>query len=656
MSGEAVSYVRIAASDAARRAGRPSIEPAHLVIGLCELSELADTGSGADSEVLAAIRPVARELRLTFATARIDPTALRRRIRRRLGIRSDPTGQEAVLPRSPASRIAFERAADLAGPEHEFTALDLLRALLEEPVPQWAEPAAELGVDDLLAACFAPGALQPDDDRPSVSLEVVDGPVAGRRICTADPARWLAGRGDGCQLVVPDRANSQVSRHHALFEVVPPWVRVQDLGSTNGTAVNDEPLAPSGDVPVHRDLVDGDLLRLADTTLRVGVHGSQACVGCGTVLVLADAQPPGPTQRCPPCRAREHRPSTAWKVPTKHLRRCLVCDEVVVPDEPLAPEPELCRSCREEPDRIVEQIARRVDRGEELPRLFSGYTLRRYLGRGGMGAVYLARDEQSDDDVAIKLLLPTVPTTNEPFVAFLREAESGASLDHRHVVRQREHAPWYGVFYIVTDYCDGGDLEKLIRDAGGRLPVRRSVVITRQLLQALDHAHRAPVRSVSADGSVGQAVGLVHRDISPGNVLFAGGVLKVADFGLSKAYAIAGRSEMTEPGDFAGKHGFMPRRQVSQYRDSGPEVDVWAAMACLYFMLTGSYPRDFDGELNEWKVVLERTAIPVRHRERSIPQALAGVIDRALAEEPRMSFTTAGELVAELDRLLVDLR
>jgi serine/threonine-protein kinase len=121
-------------------------------------------------------------------------------------------------------------------------------------------------------------------------------------------------------------------------------------------------------------------------------------------------------------------------------------------------------------------------------------------------------------------------------------------------------------------------------------------------------------------------------------------VAKISDYGLGKAFDTAGLSGHTRTGATAGKPWFMPRQQVINFKYAGAEVDVWAAAACLYNMLTGATPRDFPSGKDVWQAVLELEPVPIRRRDSSIPLRLAEVIDKALIDRPAILFKTAAEL------------
>jgi serine/threonine protein kinase len=266
----------------------------------------------------------------------------------------------------------------------------------------------------------------------------------------------------------------------------------------------------------------------------------------------------------------------------------------------------------------------------------AGYALIKELGRGGMGAVYLARGAGSNEQVALKLMLPKVATSDSARARFLREISITRTLRHPNIVSLYEAGSTEGSFYFTSEYCAGGSMDGLLK--GGGLPRREAVDIIVQALAGLAHAH-------------GQ--GVVHRDLSPHNILLqpgegAGGggsglVAKVSDFGLAKSFDQAGFSGLTRTGSTAGKPWYVPRQQVINFKDASPSGDVWAMAACLYEALTGSSPRSFPPGKDPWQVVLQQPAVPVRDRDPSVPKELADVIDTALRERPAIGFQTAAE-------------
>jgi serine/threonine protein kinase len=210
-----------------------------------------------------------------------------------------------------------------------------------------------------------------------------------------------------------------------------------------------------------------------------------------------------------------------------------------------------------------------------------------------------------------------------------------------------------GTFFFTLEYCDSGSVEHLRKERGGTLPIDEACAIIFQALTGLEYTHQAEIPQVRlADGSYGPGRGLVHRDLKPQNLLLSGSGssrrVKISDYGLSKAFDLAGLSGLTRSDMPVGTPAFVPRQQVVNFKYAKPEVDIWALAATLSYLLTGAAPRDFDGRY-PWLVVLETSAKPIRKRNPQIPARLAHVIDQALVDKPQIHFKTATEFRRALE-------
>ncbi|ORT53650.1 hypothetical protein BKD26_37880 [Streptomyces sp. CB03238] len=504
------------------------------------------------------------------------------------------------------------------------------------------------------------GGEQLGDRSARVSFTVLQGPLQGRTFEFPERTTCVVGRADDCTLQFPeDEEYSGLSRHHCLLDINPPDVRVRDLGSFNGTYVNGDkigrqdarrPLQGAEPIPSsERELTDGDEIRLGGVRLRVGIRVPVRCATCGRTPEAeeegaADAAGHRDAYRCHLCRTTEP-PSTVGALPQQHPERtCAACGGRLGAERTLQPlAEEFCAACKGDPERVMQRLLQVAEDGTKNLYLFGGYTIQRRLGQGGMGAVYLARDHQTDELCALKVMLPQAAGSETAKARFLREMSTVEMLRHPHLVRLHDHGCWNGIFFFVMDYCDGGDVAGLVHRRGGRLPDYQALGITLQVLDGLEHAHQADARVYDAEGRPLAVRGLVHRDLSPRNIFLHGGMAKVGDFGLAKAFDAAGLSGLTRTGTSAGSPSYVSRQQVLQFKRARPEVDVWAAAACLYYMLTGSAPRDFPPHVDRWRVVLDSPALPIRHRNPEIPERLAKVIDHALTEHPRIGFSTAAE-------------
>ncbi|MFI5720296.1 protein kinase [Nocardia sp. NPDC051750] len=440
-----------------------------------------------------------------------------------------------------------------------------------------------------------------------VTLTVRRGRLAPAVYEFHERASCIVGRATGCSPQLPnDEHHRTVSRHHCLLDINPPQARIRDFGSLNGTFVNGEKI---GQRLPHQSPAEGAALPLPEHDLR---DGDEICLG-DTVFAVHIQLPP------------DH--------PTESVVLCAQCHHQLdlLPDR--AASAQLCPECAARGG-LARNPVDLAGIGHRDLEAISGYFLLRELGSGGMGAVYLAENNETGRQVALKVLLPQASANPDARARFLREADLCATLRHRNIVSIHDTGFADGVFYFTTEYCPGGSLDKLLLRRGGTLATPDALRLICHALQGLAHAHHR---------------GLVHRDLSPHNLLLSGTdaapLAKIGDFGLAKAFDQAGLGGLTRTGTIAGKPGHIPRQQVLDFRGATPAVDLWAITSCLYLALTGSYPREFPPGKDPWLMILETDPVPIRRRAPHIPPALADVIDRALAEGTTPSpYSTAQHL------------
>jgi serine/threonine protein kinase len=257
------------------------------------------------------------------------------------------------------------------------------------------------------------------------------------------------------------------------------------------------------------------------------------------------------------------------------------------------------------------------------------YELGPLLGKGGMGAVYRARRRSDGGDVAVKLLLPRLGAGPDARAHLLREAEVMRRLRHPNIVALLDSGEDGQGFFWAMEYCPRGSVQARVR-LEGPLPLEVAGPLALQATEGLAFAH---------------AAGFVHRDIKPDNLLLGPDeAAKLADFGLAKSFEQAGLSGMTATGASAGTLSFMPREQITSFRQLRPASDVWSMGATLYYMLTRQYTRDFSGRKDPLAVVLAGRIVPLRRRAPHLPAAVAAVVDRAIADDPDRRYPSAVEL------------
>jgi eukaryotic-like serine/threonine-protein kinase len=239
--------------------------------------------------------------------------------------------------------------------------------------------------------------------------------------------------------------------------------------------------------------------------------------------------------------------------------------------------------------------------------------------------------------IVVKTMLPFLEYNQREKEQFAREIDNSKNLKHPNIVRLKNNGVDENRLYYSMEYCDVGSLEQLIANMGGKLPLDWAKSIILQVLDGLEYIHTVELETETEEDESQTIRGLVHRDLKPQNILLTNNhlnlVAKIGDFGLSKPLEITGSNSHTsteqEP---LTSYNFVSRRQVL-CSNSEPEVDVWAAAACFYYMLTGDYPHNFTDGIQQKAVILEQSVIPIRERNSDIPVRLAEVIDRALYED-----------------------
>jgi len=262
-----------------------------------------------------------------------------------------------------------------------------------------------------------------------------------------------------------------------------------------------------------------------------------------------------------------------------------------------------------------------------LQRVVEGkYKLERLLGKGGMGAVFLAKDLTLDRDVAIKVLPPDVSQDDHVIKRFQQEAKTAAKLDHTNIIPIYRVESEGGLNYFVMKYISGTSLEDLLEEKRP-LPVDEIQRILWQAAVALGHAHQR---------------GIVHRDVKPANIMFDhDGKVMLTDFGISKALQAA--SGFTGTGMIIGTPHYMAPEQAKGQPVDG-RADQYSLGVVGYRMITGALP--FGGDSIHtilYKHIFEEPPT-VRSVRPDVPEALSIAIQRAMSKEPAQRYASMEEL------------
>ena len=258
------------------------------------------------------------------------------------------------------------------------------------------------------------------------------------------------------------------------------------------------------------------------------------------------------------------------------------------------------------------------------------YSIERELGRGGMGAVYLAREVQLDRPVAIKVLPPALATRDDLRARFVREARTAAQLSHPNIVPIFRVDEIHEYACIVMAYIEGETLTQRVR-ARGPLAPAEAVRVLREIAWALAYAH---------------ARGVVHRDIKPDNILLerGSGRALVTDFGIAHVQTA---SALTEVGQVLGTAHYMSPEQAAGEPLDG-RSDLYALGVVAYFVLSGTLP--FDGPTMQSVLAkhLTQQPPPLPRAAGGVPKALADVVERCLAKDREHRFPSGEELAEAL--------
>lgn len=258
----------------------------------------------------------------------------------------------------------------------------------------------------------------------------------------------------------------------------------------------------------------------------------------------------------------------------------------------------------------------------------SGYTIKRTIGKGGMGTVYLATQESLARDVVLKTLTLADSESTEFQDRFMNEARIVAALRHPHIVTIYDIGASDEVLYIAMEYVDGGDLKSRLN---GPLPPHVCLELLMKIGSALELAHME---------------GTVHRDVKPANILFRDdGTPLLSDFGIAKQVKID--SELTSTGTILGSPFYMSPEQ-SEGRQVDGRTDLYSLGVIFYETLTGRRP--YEGE-SAIKIIMQHLQAPLPKLPRELAR-FQSLLDSLLAKDRDKRLPDAGTLVATVRRLL----
>ncbi len=462
-------------------------------------------------------------------------------------------------------------------------------------------------------------------------LVIVEGEDLNRKVPIPPHGKVLIGRHHACEAILDD---SNVSKFHSLIIYSPKGSGIVDLGSRNGTFINNRRVKKYA-------LTFGDEIRIGTSVFKFlkkrrgpvsGRHpvatGKESesekiagvCHNCSVPvtkheLLESMTQQEGMTQLlCKKCLQLEG-------------HRCQQC-RVFVSGEDIATGKGVCYK-----ERFFCENHLPLDK--HTPSQVAQYKILMPLGGGSVSNVFKAKHLFMKTIVALKLMHSKLSSQKNIIERFFREAQFGVRFDDHNIIQVYDAGKADNHYYMVLEYFEGETLYEAAMN--NPLPVSQVIQIAKQLSQAVNHAH---------------SWGVVHRDIKPSNVLInETGEIKLTDLGAAKQWENPHASDLTQRGQFIGTLRYQPPEQIANASTVDQRADIYAIGTCLYYCLTGEPP--FQGNVLAELLdnVLGGKYIPIEERIPQIPEALGKLITSSLQREADKRPQNMAELQAYLDEI-----
>jgi eukaryotic-like serine/threonine-protein kinase len=259
------------------------------------------------------------------------------------------------------------------------------------------------------------------------------------------------------------------------------------------------------------------------------------------------------------------------------------------------------------------------------------YDLIDKVAEGGMGTVYKGRHRLTGETVAVKVVPPHIASNPVYFKRFEQEYNVARALDHPNIVRALDFGRDDGVPFLVMEFVEGESLGQRI-DREQRLTEAEAIRIAAQIAQGLDKAH---------------ALGLIHRDVKPDNILLtAGGLAKLTDMGLVKE--IEADLNLTRTGRGLGTPHFMAPEQFRNAKHADARCDIYSLAATFYMAVTGELPFQSAGPLDAWMKKVKNDIVPALQLAPDLSQRADWAIRRAMSPDPTQRPETCREFIEDL--------
>jgi serine/threonine protein kinase len=460
-------------------------------------------------------------------------------------------------------------------------------------------------------------------------LKVIAGPDQGKTFPIPASGSLVIGRGVDADANLTD---GRVSRRHFRLLAGGGQVRLLDLGSKAGTVVNN--IAVHGEQGLHT----GDILVVGDTYLQMisddpadstdSSHHAIAAPSAPQPPVRPAVKPPAPAK---PAQAKPTRPGPSTPMPPPKSSK----------GGPPTPMP-AGKPAKPAQAPSGSPLVRSAVGPETLARLMNTmmahFTLGPLLGIGKVGAVFRARDNREQMDVALKIFMPEFSRDDDDMQRFVRAARTARDLRQLNLVSVHNAGRTDGTCWLSMELIEGPSLAWVVQQAGtAAVPdFRMAQRILRDVTRALIYLH-------------GKSI--LHRNLTPENLLVssADSLVKVSDLISVKAQEGKLAQDITQEGQIIGDLRYLaPERTIGDPNEDDPRGDLYSLGAIVYAVLTGKPPIEGDNPVDTIRKIRQTPAVQLRRLLPTIPAALDGVVMRLLAKDPDQRFPDATALLRHL--------
>jgi serine/threonine protein kinase len=289
-------------------------------------------------------------------------------------------------------------------------------------------------------------------------------------------------------------------------------------------------------------------------------------------------------------------------------------------------------------------VARALKRQKELEGItrLGPYILQKKLASGGMAELFIAdyvREDNFRKTLAVKKVLPHLAEKPEFTKMFIREARLAALLQHPNIVQVFDFGRIHNIYFIAMEYIHGKNLSEIMAKLKKGLAVDQAIFIVSKLCLGLEYSH-----SKKGDKS-GKPLGIVHRDISPQNILISfGGEIKISDFGISKSKS---EPSLTQPGVIKGKYSYLsPEEALGKPVDH--QTDIFALGIVFYEILSGTRLYKFDNPADSLRSIPEKKIVPIGELRPDIPEELNKIVMKCLEKDKKLRYQSAQKIYYDL--------